>query len=411
MENNQHQMSFRELKLNRPMLGVVKRVGYTDPTPIQTRTIPHILEGRDIVGCAQTGTGKTAAFVLPIVQILNENRGSRSIRVLALAPTRELAAQINEEFGKFTRGSSLKHAVIHGGVGQQPQVDALRRGVDILVATPGRLLDLMNQGFVHLDRIEMFVLDEADRMLDMGFIHDVKRIIMRLPKKRQTMLFSATMPQAIQDLSKRILTKPVKVEANPQSSTVDKIAQSLYFVESGEKRDLLKHILKDASSERVLVFTRTKHRANNLARQLSRARIPAEAIHGDKSQGARTRALARFKTGLTPVLVATDIAARGLDIEAVTHVVNFDLPNIPESYVHRIGRTARAGASGFAFSFCDVDERKYLSGIESLIRKPIPVVAEHPYMSSIAAPRPKSEASKPRQSNQRRRGRRSQWMR
>ena len=348
MENNQRQMSFRELKLNRPMLGVVKRVGYTDPTPIQTRTIPHILEGRDIVGCAQTGTGKTAAFVLPIVQILNENRGSRSIRVLALAPTRELAAQINEEFGKFTRGSSLKHAVIHGGVGQQPQVDALRRGVDILVATPGRLLDLMNQGFVHLNRIEMFVLDEADRMLDMGFIHDVKRIIMRLPKKRQTMLFSATMPQAIQELSKRILTEPVKVEANPQSSTVDKIAQSLYFVESGEKRDLLKHILKDASSERVLVFTRTKHRANNLARQLSRARIPAEAIHGDKSQGARTRALARFKTGLTPVLVATDIAARGLDIEAVTHVVNFDLPNIPESYVHRIGRTARAGASGFA---------------------------------------------------------------
>ena len=385
------------------MLGVVKQVGYSQPTPIQVRTIPHILKGRDIVGCAQTGTGKTAAFVLPIVQMLQEQRGKKQIRVLVLAPTRELAAQIDEEFGNFTRNSSLRHAAIFGGVGQQPQVNALRRGIDILVATPGRLLDLINQGYVHLNRVEFFILDEADRMLDMGFINDVKRIIKYLPEKRQTLLFSATMPQAIQDLSKNILINPEKVEANPQATTVDKITQSLYYVEGGEKRALLKHILRDSSSERVLVFTRTKHRANNLAKQLNRARIPAESIHGDKSQGARTQALAKFKSGQTPVLVATDIAARGLDIEAVTHVINFDLPHVPESYVHRIGRTARAGASGIACSFCCVDERKLLNGIEELIRQPIPVVAEHPYVSAIAAPKPASSAQRPPRANRRRR--------
>ena len=400
-------MTFENLQLNGAMLRAVERVGYREPTPIQVRSIPHILHGRDIVGCAQTGSGKTAAFALPIIQLLRERHGKRRIRVLALAPTRELAAQIDEEFGKFSRNSSLRHAAIYGGVGQQPQVDALRRGVDILTATPGRLLDLMNQGFIRLDRIEFFVLDEADRMLDMGFINDVKRIIKRLPKKRQTMLFSATMPQAIQDLSRSILTDPVKVEANPQSTTVESIAQSLYFVEGGDKRALLKHILRDAASEKVLVFTRTKHRANNLAKQLNRARIPAEAIHGNKSQGARTRALARFKTGHAPVLVATDIAARGLDIEAVTHVINFDLPNIPESYVHRIGRTARAGASGFAYSFCDVDERKYINGIEELIRQPIPVVVEHPYASVVEAPQPAQPAKHAQRSNRRRRARRS----
>ena len=400
-------MSFHNLKLNSAMLRVVKRAGYTEPTPIQRRTIPHILAGRDIVGCAQTGSGKTAAFALPIIQLLGENRGGRRIRVLTLSPTRELAAQIDEEFSKFSRNSSLKHLAIFGGVGQQPQVDKLKQGVDIVVATPGRLLDLMNQGFLHLDHIEYFVLDEADRMLDMGFINDVKRVIKRLPKARQTMLFSATMPQAIQDLSKSMLVDPVKVEANPQSTTVDTIAQSLYFVERGEKRALLKHILRDSASEKVLVFTRTKHRANNLAKQLNRARIPAEAIHGNKSQSARTRALARFKSGRTPVLVATDIAARGLDIDSVTHVINFDLPNIPESYVHRIGRTARAGASGFACSFCDVDERKYLNDIEALIRQPIPVVADHPYTSAIAAPQPAAPASIAPRSNRRRRSRRS----
>lgn len=396
-------MSFQELQLNSPMLRVVEQVGYHQPTAIQTRAIPHILQGRDVIGCALTGSGKTAAFALPIVQMLREQPAKRHIRVLALAPTRELAAQIDEEFGNFSRNSSLKHAAIFGGVGQQPQVTALRRGVDILTATPGRLLDLMNQGFVHLDRIEFFVLDEADRMLDMGFIHDVKRIIKRLPRERQTMLFSATMPQSIQDLSREILIKPVKVEASPQATTVDKIDQSLYYVERGEKRDLLKLILRDSASERVLVFTRTKHRANNLAKQLNRARIPAEAIHGNKSQTARTRALAKFKSGKTPVLVATDIAARGLDIEAVSHVINFDLPNIPESYVHRIGRTARAGASGIACSFCDVDERKYVREIESLIRQPIPVVSEHPYASAIAAPSRSAPNSRTANGNNRRR--------
>ena len=400
-------MTFHDLQLNRAMLAAVKRVGYKEPTPIQVRTIPQILKGRDIVGCAQTGSGKTAAFALPIVQLLEPVRGKKPIRALVLAPTRELAAQIDEEFGKFSRGSSLRHVAVFGGVGQQPQVNALKRGVDIVVATPGRLQDLMNQGFISLDRIEFFVLDEADRMLDMGFINDVKRIIKRLPARRQTMLFSATMPQAIQDLSRSILTDPVKVEANPQATTVESIAQSIYFVESGDKRALLKHILNDPASERVLVFTRTKHRANNLARQLNRARIPAEAIHGNKSQTARTKALAQFKSGRTAVLVATDIAARGLDIDSVTHVINFDLPNLPESYVHRIGRTARAGASGIAYSFCAVDERKYLHDIEKLIRMPISVVAEHPYRSEVIAPQPTTLAARKPSNGKRRRRPRS----
>jgi len=399
-------MTFRDLLLNRSLLGVVKRAGYTEPTPIQARAIPQILKGRDIVGCAQTGSGKTAAFALPIIQNLCEKPAKRRIRALVLAPTRELAAQIDEEFGKFTWGSSLRHAVIFGGVGQQPQVHALKRGVDILVATPGRLLDLMNQKFIDLSRIEVFVLDEADRMLDMGFINDVKRIIRSLPQERQTLLFSATMPQEIQDLSRTILSKPVKVEVDPQATTVDKIAQSIFFVEGSEKRKLLKHILADSASERVLVFTRTKHRANNLAKQLSRARIPAEAIHGNKSQTARTRALANFKSGRTSILVATDIAARGLDIDAVSHVINFDLPNIPESYVHRIGRTARAGASGIAYSFCDVDERAYLKDIEELIRQPIAIVPEHPYKSRFSAPPPPANKPPGKTARQRRRRRR-----
>jgi len=399
-------MSFHNLELHSAMLRAVERAGYTEPTPIQTRAIPHILKGRDLIGCAQTGSGKTAAFALPILQMLDSIPGRRPIRALVLAPTRELAAQIDEEFGKFSRDSSLRNAAIYGGVSQQPQVAALKRGVDILVATPGRLLDLMNQQFVHLNQIEFFVLDEADRMLDMGFIHDVKRVIKRLPEVRQTMLFSATMPPEVQELSRSILMDPVKVEANPQATTVESIAQSIYFVESGDKRALLKHILRDPASERVLVFTRTKHRANNLAKQLNRARIPAEAIHGNKSQTARTRALAQFKSGRTAVLVATDIAARGLDIDAVTHVINFDLPNIPESYVHRIGRTARAGASGIAYSFCDVTERKYLHDIEALIRKPIAVVSEHPYVSAIEAPGPAATASAPPNGKGRRRRRR-----
>lgn len=397
-------MTFQDLKLNGAMARAAAAVGYTAPTPIQVRAIPPILDGRDIIGCAQTGTGKTAAFVLPIVQLLAPARGKRHIRVLVLAPTRELAAQIDEEFGKFSRQRGLRHVAIFGGVGQQPQVDALRRGVDIVVATPGRLQDLMNQGYIKLGNVRHFVLDEGDRMLDMGFIHDVKRIIKTLPQARQTMLFSATMPQAIQELSKSMLKDPVKVEASPQATTVEGIAQSIYFVESGDKRALLKSILREPASRRVLVFTRTKHRANTLARQLNRAQIAAEAIHGNKSQSARTRALAQFKSGKTAVLVATDIAARGLDIDSVTHVINFDLPNIPESYVHRIGRTARAGASGIAYSFCDVNERKYLREIESLIRQPIEVVAEHPYASALPAPAPARKAAS--SGNRRRRPRR-----
>ncbi|MCY4062126.1 MAG: DEAD/DEAH box helicase [Chloroflexi bacterium] len=400
-------MSFHNLDLNSALLRVVKRAGYTEPTPIQVRAIPHILKGRDLIGCAHTGSGKTAAFALPIVQMLDPVSGRRRIRALVLAPTRELAAQIDEEFGKFCRDASLRHVAIFGGVGQQPQVDALRRGVDIVVATPGRLQDLMNQGYIRLDQVEFLVLDEADRMLDMGFINDVKRIIKQLPRVRQTMLFSATMPPAVQDLSKSILKEPINVEANPQASTVESIAQSIYFVESGDKRALLKHILRDPASERVLVFTRTKHRANNLAKQLNRARIPAEAIHGNKSQSARTQALSRFKSGRTAVLVATDIAARGLDIESVSHVINFDLPNVPESYVHRIGRTARAGASGIAYSFCDVNERKYLHDIQKLIRKPISVVGEHPYLSAIKPPQEPTAEDKSPNGKRGRRGRRS----
>jgi ATP-dependent RNA helicase RhlE len=390
-------MQFHDLKLNDYLLRAVTKEGYTEPTPIQAQAIPHILDGKDVIGCAQTGTGKTAAFALPIIQGLGTHTHTRHIRVLVLSPTRELAAQIDENFGIYARHTPLKHTVIFGGVGQQPQVQAIRRGVDILVATPGRLLDLMNQGVVRLNKLEVFVLDEADRMLDMGFIHDVKRIIKTLPRKRQTLLFSATMSKAIQELSQGILIDPVLVEVTPQASTVDTIEQSIFFVERDGKRNLLKHLLKDPAVERVLVFTRTKHRANNLAKQLSRAKMPSEAIHGNKSQTARTRALANFKAGKTRILVATDIAARGLDIDAVTHIINFDLPNEPESYVHRIGRTARAGASGIAYSFCDVDERKYLKDIERLIRQNIPVIEDHPFVSDIATPEPTQLQSKQNQ--------------
>jgi ATP-dependent RNA helicase RhlE len=342
-----------------------------------------------LIGCAQTGTGKTAAFALPILQRLvaaNESRRGGVIRVLVLSPTRELASQIGDSFAAYGRHTELKHIVIFGGVGQQPQVDKLRRGPDILVATPGRLLDLMGQGIVKLDTVEVFVLDEADRMLDMGFIHDVRRIIKVLPTKRQTLLFSATMPEAIQDLASNILINPLRVEVTPQATTVDTVDQSVFFVNKKDKRALLEHILADRAIRRALVFTRTKHGANKLVEQLDHANIQAEAIHGNKSQTARERALANFKAGKTRVLVATDIAARGIDVDDVTHVINFDLPNEPESYVHRIGRTARAGASGIAFSFCDAEERAYLRDIEKLIRLRVPVVAEHPYVSNETLP-------------------------
>ena len=381
-------MQFHDLKLIDPLLRAVRAEGYDEPTPIQRKAIPQVLAGRDLIGCAQTGTGKTAAFALPILQRLaagTRDNNRRSIRVLVLSPTRELATQIGDSFASYGRYTNLKHTVVFGGVGQNPQVQSIKRGVDILVATPGRLLDLIGQGHIRLDRLEILVLDEADRMLDMGFIHDVRRIIKTVPTQRQTLLFSATMPQDIQDLADQILIDPVKVEVVPQGTTVETINQSVFFVRKSDKRALLEHILNDRDVQRVLVFTRTKHGANRLAEQLGRGRIRAEAIHGNKSQSAREQALRNFKNGKVRVLVATDIAARGIDVDDITHVINYDLPNEAESYIHRIGRTARAGASGIAFSFCDVEERKLLVDIEKLIRQPVPVMADHPYTSAEAA--------------------------
>ncbi|MBK9122596.1 MAG: DEAD/DEAH box helicase [Chloroflexi bacterium] len=389
-------MHFTDLKLSDPLLKAVNEKGYRTPTPVQQQAIPPVLSGRDLIGCAQTGTGKTAAFALPILERMLAARAQRqserrAIRVLVLTPTRELASQIEDEFRSFSRYTPFRSAVIFGGVGQNNQVTTLRNGVDILIATPGRLLDLMNQGYVRLDRLDVFVLDEADRMLDMGFIHDVRKVIAALPKRRQTLLFSATMPSVIQELANSILIDPAYVEVTPQATTVELIDQSVFFVGRKDKRALLVHLLKDSQIRRVLVFTRTKHGANKLVEQLDRDSIRADAIHGNKSQSARERALLDFRQGRTRVLVATDIAARGLDIADVTHVINFDLPNEPESYVHRIGRTARAGASGVAYSFCDSEERAYLRDIEKLIRLRVPVVADHPY-HALAAAAPANEA-------------------
>jgi ATP-dependent RNA helicase RhlE len=383
---------FAELSLIEPLVRAVHAAGYETPTPIQEQAIPHVLQGRDLLGCAQTGTGKTAAFALPILQRLTQappsRPGQRPIRVLVLSPTRELAAQIGDSFTTYGRHTGLTNTVIFGGVGQTPQTDALRRGVDILVATPGRLLDLMNQGFVRFDRLEIFVLDEADRMLDMGFIHDVRRIIAKIPRQRQTLFFSATLPRDIQSLAHDILTDPVRVEVTPPTTTVEAIDQRLYFVEKNDKRALLEDLLGDPVMTRALVFTRTKHGADRVVKQLSRGGFRAEAIHGNKGQGARERALANFKSGAARALVATDIAARGLDIDAVSHVINFDLPHEPEVYVHRIGRTGRAGASGIALSFCEVDEREDLAQIERLIGMEIPVVEDHEYRSPVPPPAP-----------------------
>jgi len=358
--------------------------GYTQPTPIQQQAIPVALEGRDLLGCAQTGTGKTAAFSIPILQHLYQEKmqgkTGRDINALILTPTRELAIQINESMEAYGRFLGLRHLVIFGGVSQHPQTEALKRGTDILIATPGRLLDLMQQGFIRLDKIRFFVLDEADRMLDMGFIHDVKKVITKLPSRRQTLFFSATMPQEIAALANSILTQPVKVEVTPVSSTAQTIVQSLYHVEKSDKKHLLIHLLKDAGIGRVLVFARTKHGSDKIVKDLVKAGITAEAIHGNKSQNARQRALGNFKSGSTRVLVATDIAARGIDIDDLTHVINYELPNVPETYVHRIGRTGRAGASGIALSFCDHEEKEYLRDIQKLIGKNIPVEENHPYV-------------------------------
>jgi len=359
------------MNLMEPLLEAIELCGYQTPTPIQQETIPPVLQGRDVLGCAQTGTGKTAAFALPILQRLMKqgHRKERPIRALVLTPTRELALQIYENFISYGKKLPLRSCVIFGGVGQQPQVDALRKGVDILVATPGRLNDLIGQGHISLSQLEIFVLDEADRMLDMGFIHDVKRVIAQLPEKRQTLFFSATMPQDVEKLALSILTDPVTVKVDPVSSTVDTIRQYLYMVDKANKKHLLADLLSKPNVESALVFTRTKHGADRVVRELSRAGIAAKAIHGDKSQGARQEALSQFKKGKIHVLIATDIAARGIDIAGLSHVFNYDLPNEPESYVHRIGRTGRAGHEGIAVSFCCIDEEKQLKDIEKLINK------------------------------------------
>jgi ATP-dependent RNA helicase RhlE len=395
---------FDELGLIEPIAAAVRAEGYTEPTPIQAQAIPHVLAGKDLLGLAQTGTGKTAAFALPILQRLHEKgyhpHGERPIRVLVLTPTRELAAQIGESFATYGKNLGYKHTVIFGGVGQQAQERALRSGIDILVATPGRLLDLAQQRVLHFKSLDIFVLDEADRMLDMGFIHDVRKIIAMIPKERQTLFFSATMPPEAQKLADVLLKNPETVAVTPVSSTAERIEQSMYFVEKNDKRALLVQVLKDPSIKRALVFSRTKHGANRIAEHLHKANIRAEAIHGNKSQNARERALAGFKAGQTRVLVATDIAARGIDIDEITHVVNFDLPNVPETYVHRIGRTARAGASGKALSFCDMEEREFLRDIERLIRQSIPVVPDHPHRSSLPPPSGGGGGGAPRRSNE-----------
>jgi ATP-dependent RNA helicase RhlE len=390
-------VSFKNLRLIEPILKALDEEGYETPTQIQQKSIIPIIEHKDILGCAQTGTGKTAAFTIPILQLLQEQREAnnsrtKNIDVLILTPTRELAIQIGESIAAYGRHLRLKHLVIFGGVSQHAQVNSIRNGIDILVATPGRLLDLMQQGFISLSNIKFFVLDEADRMLDMGFIHDVKKIIAKLPVKRQSLFFSATMPPEISQLADMLLKNPVKVEVTPVSSTAEMIQQAVYFIEKNDKQGLLIDILKDRSIESLLVFTQMKHAADKLSKRLNAAGINAAAIHGNKSQNARQTALENFKSKKVRVLVATDIAARGIDIDQLSHVLNYELPNVPETYVHRIGRTGRAGASGIALSFCSSEERSYLKDIEKLIKKSIPVKRwvgtqqEEPLIAKSTAP-------------------------
>lgn len=374
-------MTFSDLKLIKPLVLALDKIGYTTPTPIQQQSIPAILEGRDIFGCAQTGTGKTAAFALPILQLLDsnkENNKQRSIKALILAPTRELALQISESFKDYGYNLRLSHTTVFGGVSQLAQTKALRAGVDILIATPGRVLDLMNQGFINLNSVEHFVLDEADRMLDMGFINDMKKVIAKLPAKRQTLFFSATAAPDIMKLANTILKNPVHVAVSPVSSTATLVDQSVFYVKRENKRNLLKHVLKSNEIEHVLVFTRTKRGADKVAKDLNNDGIKAEAIHGNKSQGARERALKGFKSRSIRVLVATDIASRGIDVDKLSHVINFEIPEVAETYVHRIGRTGRAGASGTAISFCSQEELSYMKDISKLIKKNI-AVSKHPF--------------------------------
>ncbi len=390
-------MKFNELGLSGEILKAVDEMGYEQPSPIQEQAIPIVLTGRDMVGCAQTGTGKTAAFAMPILQSLmkSRRRGKRNIRTLILTPTRELALQIFENFQIYGKHLPLRTGVLFGGVGQNPQVEMLKQGIDILVATPGRLNDLYNQGFVDLSHIEIFVLDEADRMLDMGFVHDVKRVITRIPAKRQTLLFSATMPSEIKNLVAQILTDPAYVEVAPVSSTADTVSQEVYFVDKANKKNLLVHLLDKKKVSQVLVFTKTKHGANRVVKELAQVNILAAAIHGNKSQSARQAALAGFKSGELRVLVATDIAARGIDIKDLPLVINYDLPDIPETYVHRIGRTGRAGVNGDSLSFCNFDEIPLLRDIEKLMHKSVPVVEIHPYPMMIMEASPKKPQGRP----------------
>lgn len=376
----ENELNFEKLNVITPILKALNTEGYTTPTPIQEKAIPSILDGKDLLGCAQTGTGKTAAFAIPLLQILyNEKineKGPRKIKALILTPTRELAIQIGESFAACGRHTGIKHTVIFGGISQVTQIDALKSGVDILVATPGRLLDLMNQKYISLEHIKLFVLDEADRMLDMGFSHDMKKIIAQLPVTRQTLLFSATMQHEVTKMVDKILSNPVKIEVTPVSSIAETIEQTVYFVDRKDKKSLLIQLLKNKSIDSALVFTRTKHGADRVARDLAKVRITAQAIHGDKSQSSRQMALNNFKLKRTRVLVATDIAARGIDVQELSHVINFDLPNVPETYVHRIGRTGRAGMKGTALSFCDTEEKEYLTEIQKLISKKISVIDE-----------------------------------
>ncbi|EHH68246.1 DEAD/DEAH box helicase [Gluconobacter morbifer] len=379
--------SFAELNLAEPIQKALAEEGYTTPTPIQAGAIPHLLQGRDLLGLAQTGTGKTAAFALPILDYLLRNRKAPSpkkVRALVLAPTRELASQIGESFAAYARHMKFSHAVVFGGVGQGRQVEATRRGVDVLVAAPGRLLDLIGQGYIDLSALEILVLDEADRMLDMGFVKDIQRIMALLPKERQTLLFSATMPPSIRDLAHSLLKDPATVQVTPESSTVDRIRQAVMFVDAENKKDAALMLLDSPNVVRAVVFTLMKHEANKVSEFLNKNGIRAEAIHGNKSQGARERAMAGFRNGTVKALVATDIAARGIDVDDVSHVFNYDLPNVPESYVHRIGRTARAGREGWAVSLCDAEQRAWLRDIEKKIGKDIPVVTDHPYHSDAA---------------------------
>ncbi|MEM7170771.1 MAG: DEAD/DEAH box helicase [Pseudomonadota bacterium] len=407
-------MSFSDLGLADPIQHALKIRNHAVPTPIQAQAIPQLLSGRDVLGIAQTGTGKTGAFALPILHKLSQERppvNGPGPRALILAPTRELAIQIGAEVRAYGKSLRLRQTVIVGGVSQKPQIDALRRGVEIVIATPGRLRDLMAQRHLRLDGVEFFVLDEADRLLDMGFVRDVKKIAAALPKSRQSLLFSATMPGAVVRLANELLSEPVRVEVMPQATPVERIEQCVYHTESAKKRSLLAGLLADPALSRVIVFTRTKHRANRVAEHLGKGGVSVEAIHGNKSQGARQRALKRFRDGESRVLVATDIAARGIDVDGVTHVINFELPNEPESYVHRIGRTARAGAGGVALSFCDSKERGYLRDIERLIQRRLTVIGDAPTAASSPAAAPASPGAKPARAKRTKPGRRASWRR